>query len=188
MEIIQDVRTLIRESHKKQVKYLFFWGNTPKKDGMVDKSCFSQWYPAPFEEDGIIYATAEHYMMAKKAELFGDTAMRDQIIKQKHPNQAKALGRRVQAFDDRVWNGHKLDIVRQANLLKFSQHPELKSYLLHTGNRVLVEASPYDRVWGIGLAQDHPDAERPQHWRGENLLGFALMLVREQFRDCINKC
>ncbi|MGG1445348.1 NADAR family protein [Brevibacillus laterosporus] len=187
MEIIQDVQTLIRESHKKQVKYLFFWGNTPKKDGMVDKSCFSQWYPAPFEEDGIIYATAEHYMMAKKAELFGDTAMRDQIIKQKHPNQAKALGRRVQAFDDRVWNAHKLDIVRQANLLKFSQHPELKSYLLHTGNRVLVEASPYDRVWGIGLAQNHPDAERPQHWRGENLLGFALMLVREQFRDCINK-
>ncbi|MCR8979761.1 NADAR family protein [Brevibacillus laterosporus] len=187
MEIIQDVQTLIRESHKKQLKYLFFWGNTPKKDGIVDKSCFSQWYPASFKEDGIMYATAEHYMMAKKAELFGDTVMCDQILQQKHPNQAKALGRRVQAFDDRVWNAHKLEIVRQANLLKFSQHPELKSYLLHTGNRVLVEASPYDRVWGIGLAQDHPDAERPQHWRGENLLGFALMLVREQFRDCINK-
>ncbi|PCN46295.1 hypothetical protein B9C88_01950 [Brevibacillus laterosporus] len=182
MELIQDVQTLIRESHKKQLKYLFFWGNTPRREGIVDKSCFSQWYPAPFVEDGITYPTAEHYMMAKKAELFGDAAIRDQILQQKHPNQAKALGRRVQAFDEEVWNAHKLEIVQQANLLKFGQHPQLKSYLLQTGNRVLVEASPYDKVWGIGLAQDHPDAERPQHWRGENLLGFALMRVREQFR------
>lgn len=182
MVLIQDVQTLIRESNKKQLKYLFFWGNTPKREGIVDKSCFSQWYPAPFVEDAITYPTAEHYMMAKKAELFGDTAMREQILQQKHPNQAKALGRRVQAFDEEVWNAHKLEIVQQANLLKFGQHPLLKSYLLQTGNRVLVEASPYDKVWGIGLAQDHPDAERPQHWRGENLLGFALMRVREQFR------
>lgn len=182
MELIQDVQTLIRESHKKQLKYLFFWGNTPKREGIVDKSCFSQWYPAPFVEDGITYPTAEHYMMAKKAELFGDAAMRDQILQQKHPNQAKVLGRRVQAFDEEVWNAHKLEIVQQANLLKFGQHPQLKSYLLQTGNRILVEASPYDKVWGIGLAQDHPDAERPQHWRGENLLGFALMRVREQIR------
>lgn len=180
MEIIQDVQTLIKESQKKRLKYLFFWGNTSKKIGIVDKSCFSQWYPAPFEEGGFHYVTAEHYMMSKKAELFGDNAIRDQILQQKHPNQAKALGRKVKSFDDKVWNAHKIEIVKQANLLKFSQHPELKSFLVNTGDRVLVEASPYDKVWGIGLTQDHPDAERPERWRGENLLGFALMAVREQ--------
>ena len=182
MECIQDVQMLIKESQKKRLKYLFFWGNTQKKQGVIDKSSFSQWYPAAFIDEGITYHTAEHYMMVKKAELFGDFAIRDEMLSHSHPDQAKALGRKVNSFDEGVWNENKMTIVRQANLLKFSQHPELQAFLLDTGDRVLVEASPYDRVWGIGLAQDHPHAEQPEKWRGENLLGFALMAVREQLR------
>ncbi|GED15008.1 NADAR family protein [Aneurinibacillus migulanus] len=177
--MIEDIQTLLGESQKRKLKYLFFWGHTPKSEEIVDKACFSQWYPAPFEEDRVVYATAEHYMMAKKAELFGDEAIRTQILKHAHPNKAKMLGRSIQAFDDAIWNSSKYDIVKQGNLLKFTQHSELKSFLLNTGNRVLVEASPYDKVWGIGMAQDHPHAEHPEFWKGENLLGFALMAVRE---------
>ncbi|MFF0827588.1 NADAR family protein [Brevibacillus sp. NPDC003359] len=183
MEHIYDVQTLIKESQRTKVKYLFFWGHTQKESGSIDKSCFSQWYPAAFVEDGITYLTAEHYMMAKKAELFGDLAIRDQIIRKSHPKQAKELGRKVHSFDEAVWNANKTAIVRQANLLKFSQHADLQAFLLDTGDRIIVEASPYDRIWGIGMAQDHPHAEQPEKWRGENLLGFALMAVREQLRS-----
>ncbi|KNB72015.1 NADAR family protein [Brevibacillus reuszeri] len=182
MELIQDVQMLIKASNHTRLKYVFFWGNTKKNTDVIDKTCFSQWYPAAFVEDDTTYRTAEHYMMAKKAELFGDLTIRDEILKAGHPKQAKVLGRRVHSFHERVWDENKTSIVRQANLLKFSQHPELLEYLLGTGDRIIVEASPYDRVWGIGMAQDHPHAEQPERWRGENLLGFALMAVRAQLR------
>ena len=180
---IADVQTLIQEAKKTRFKYLLFWGHTPKQQGVVDKACFSQWYPAAFEEDGVRYLTAEHYMMAKKAELFADHEVREEILRAQHPKQAKTLGRKVRSFDEKIWDAHKSEIVRQANLLKFAQHPDLKQFLLNTQDRVLVEASPYDRIWGIGLGADHPHAERPEHWRGENLLGFALMEAREQLRS-----
>ncbi|MGG1661164.1 NADAR family protein [Brevibacillus sp. NRS-1366] len=182
MEQIQDVQTLIKASQQTRLKYLFFWGNTQKKPNVIDKSCFSQWYPAPFVDENTTYHTAEHYMMAKKAELFDDPVIRDEILRMRHPKQAKALGRKVRSFDESEWNEHKTMIVRRANLLKFSQHPDLQRFLLSSKDRILVEASPYDRVWGIGLAQDHPHAEQPERWRGENLLGFALMAVREELR------
>ncbi|WP_312108005.1 NADAR family protein [Brevibacillus reuszeri] len=182
MELIQDVQMLIKASNHTRLKYVFFWGNTQKNADVIDKTCFSQWYPAAFFEDETTYRTAEHYMMAKKAELFGDLTIRDEILKAGHPKQAKALGRRVHSFHEGVWDENKTSIVRRANLLKFSQHPDLLEYLLGTGDRIIVEASPYDRVWGIGMAQDHPHAEQPERWRGENLLGFALMAVRAQLR------
>ena len=183
MELIQNIQELIKVSQKTRVKYLFFWGHTQKSQGTIDKSCFSQWYPANFSEGDTTYLTAEHYMMAKKAELFGDLSIRDEILKVSHPKQAKELGRKVRSFDGAVWDENKIQIVQQANLLKFSQHPELREFLLGTGDRIIVEASPYDRVWGIGMTGDHPHAEQPERWRGENLLGFALMAVREQLRS-----
>lgn len=183
MELVKNIQELIKVSQKTRVKYLFFWGHTQKSQGTIDKSCFSQWYPATFLEGDATYLTAEHYMMAKKAELFGDLSIRDEILKVSHPKQAKELGRKVRSFDGAVWDENKTQIVQQANLLKFSQHAELREFLLGTGDRVIVEASPYDRVWGIGMAQDHPHAEQPERWRGENLLGFALMAVREQLRS-----
>lgn len=160
------------------VRYLFFWGHTPK-GSEVDASCLSQWFPAPFEVDGQLYATAEHFMMAEKARLFGDLEMRSRILAATHPNQAKSLGRQVNGFDEAIWNANSWDIVVRANLAKFRQNPPLQEFLRQSGARVLVEASPLDRLWGIGLHRDDPRAQDPRQWEGENRLGFALMEVRQ---------
>lgn len=163
-----------------QFKYLYFWGHTPKQAPIVDKSCFSQWFPAQFELDGIKYFTAEHYMMAQKAQLFHDDETFDQILKVKHPNEAKQLGRKVQNYDEQAWKEKRFNIVLQANLAKFSQHLELRDFLIATHDHILVEASPVDAIWGVGMAQDHLDIQNPTKWKGLNLLGFALMQVRAQ--------
>lgn len=165
---------------KKKLKHLYFWGHTPKGNGQISDACFSQWYHSPFMVDGVIYPTAEHYMMAQKAKLFGDMDIFQQIIQSKHPKQAKDLGRQVKNFDEKIWNEQRFDIVVQGNIAKFSQHPELKAYLLGTGNRILVEASPVDKIWGVGLARDDDKIHNPLNWQGLNLLGFALMQVRDE--------
>lgn len=118
-------------------------------------------------------------MMAEKAALFDDQEIRAQVLRAPAPNAAKALGRNVRGFNDKVWLQHRYDIVVRANQAKFSQHPPLNEYLLQTGSRVIVEASPVDNIWGIGLAQDNADASNPNLWKGLNLLGFALMQVRD---------
>lgn len=159
-------------------KYLFFWGHTKPKDGSIDKSCFSQWYEAGFEINGIEYPTAEHYMMAEKARLFGDDEMLEQILSSVHPRKAKQLGREVKNYDEKRWREHRFEIVTTGNVAKFSQNEKLKTFLLNTGNRVLVEASPRDRIWGIGMGKSNPDVQNPAKWRGLNLLGFALMEAR----------
>lgn len=162
------------------LNYLFFWGHTEKQFSTVSKACFSQWYPSAFTVDGIYYATAEHYMMAAKARLFDDPQVLQQILKADSPGLAKSLGRKVQGFVRETWNEHCLSIVITGNLAKFSQHPELAQFLLATDDRILVEASPVDEIWGIGLAEDSANITNPLTWRGQNLLGFALMAVREQ--------
>ncbi|MBO0360384.1 NADAR family protein [Hymenobacter sp. BT186] len=178
---IRSVADLLQHLNASQpVKYLFFWGHTRPPGAAVGKECFSQWYPAPFIIDNDTYATAEHYMMAEKARLFGDEATRTAILQATHPDQAKKLGRRVQHFDETRWNAARFEVVVRGNAAKFSQHPELRQYLLQTAPRVLVEASPVDAIWGIGLAQDSPHATNPAEWRGLNLLGFALMEVRQE--------
>jgi len=183
MNDIRSVEDLIQASSRKErFKYVFFWGHTPPADGSVGKACFSQWWVAPFEIDRITYPTAEHYMMAGKARLFGDKEAAHKIITCKHPKQAKAFGRTVRGFDEELWREERFGIVAAANHAKFSQHPALRNFLLGTGDRVLVEASPVDAIWGIGLAADDPRAEKPQQWKGLNLLGFALMEVRERLR------
>lgn len=162
------------------VKYLYFWGHTPKQLNVIDKSCLSQWFVAPFNQNEVEYLTAEHYMMAHKALLFNDQEIFKQILQVKHPNEAKQLGRKVRNYNEQIWRENRFDIVVQANLAKFSQHPELKKILIETSDYVLVEASPVDNIWGIGMAQDHPDIQEPSKWQGLNLLGFALMEVRKQ--------
>ena len=157
---------------------LLFWGHRPPKGGGVGKGCLSQWYPAPFTVDGVRYPTAEHYMMAGKARLFGDTDAERLVFASDDPGRAKGAGRRVRGFDEETWAAHRYDLVVAANAAKFGQHPRLRDFLLATGDRVLVEASPYDTVWGIGLSASQPEAAYPSQWRGLNLLGFALMDVR----------
>lgn len=161
-------------------EYVFFWSHRPK--AKVDKSCLSQWYVSPFELDGIVYKTAEHFMMAEKARLFGDTEILPEVIAAKHPSDVKMLGRRIRGFDDRLWKTHRFDIVVRGNTAKFGQNESLKDFLLSTGDRVLVEASPKDGIWGIGLAENDPDSRNPYKWRGLNLLGFALMETRKRIR------
>ena len=121
-------------------------------------------------------------MMAQKALLFNDLEIFNQIIAAKSPAEAKALGRQVRQFDEATWNRQRSAIVVRGNLEKFRQHPDLQEFLLSTKERVLVEASPVDRIWGIGLAADSERAENPKQWQGLNLLGFALMEVRDLLR------
>jgi ribA/ribD-fused uncharacterized protein len=160
--------------------YLFFWGHTPKSADRVDASCLSQWFPRSFTREGVRYATAEHFMMAEKARLFGDAVTLDAILAAPSPAEAKALGRSVTPYDDAAWAAVRLEAVVRSNVAKFSEHADLARFLLGTGERVLVEASPRDRIWGIGLGASNPAARSPSQWRGLNLLGFALMEARQQ--------
>lgn len=168
----------------RRLKWLHFWGHEPHPSGALTTSCLSQWWAGhPFIVDGITYPTAEHYMMAEKARLFGDEGMRQRILASRHPGEAKKLGRLVAHFSDGIWKAQRWRIIVEGNLAKFSQHEPLRAFLtITTGRYVLVEASPYDRIWGIGLGKEHPDAANPAKWPGLNLLGFALMDVRERLR------
>ncbi|MFV0127508.1 NADAR family protein [Streptomyces sp. HMX112] len=165
-----------------RVRFLHFWGHTPRGDGTVGASCLSQWWPAPFTVDGVEYATAEHWMMAAKARLFGDTDAERQAVRAPNPALAKKAGRLVRGFDETTWKRERYGVVVAGSAHKFGQHPRLRDYLLGTGDRVLVEASPVDRIWGIGLAADDERAHDPFRWRGLNLLGFALMEARDRLR------
>ena len=122
-------------------------------------------------------------MMAEKAKLFGDTEKIKEIVSAENPGKAKALGREIKGFEQRVWNWNKFDIVIRGNLEKFSQNPKLGEFLLNTGTRILAEASPVDTIWGTGLAADDPAIEDPAAWPGQNLLGFALMEVRRILQE-----
>jgi len=167
---------------KSRPKLLFFWGHQPSKDGRITTSCLSQWWPAPFSVGGLTYPTAEHWMMAGKARLFGDNQVATQILAAGSPRQAKQLGRQVSGFDAARRDAEKYRIVTEGSFEKFRQHKALGALLLSTGDQVLVEASPVDRIWGIGLAADDERAGNPLLWRGENLLGFALMEARDRLR------
>lgn len=162
--------------------FLFFWGHH-EKSGKVTKACLSQWYPCFFTIDGVRYSTAEQYMMAEKARLMGDEACREAIMATSDPNEIKALGRQVDNFDETLWNKEKSRVVEKGNLAKFSQNEALKTFLLSTEDKVLVEASPYDSIWGIGLRAEDAEAQDPRQWKGSNLLGFALMKVRQTIRS-----
>jgi ribA/ribD-fused uncharacterized protein len=165
------------------LKYIFFWGHTNKYNEEVGKFCFSQWFESPFTVDNITYKTAEHWMMAHKALLFGDKNIFEKIVNCKSPKEAKELGRRVLGYDDKIWNEKKFDIVKLGNIHKFSQYPKFADYLLKTENKIIVEASPVDSVWGIGLSQNSKDIENVHAWRGQNLLGFALMAARAYLKE-----
>jgi len=181
MQAAHSLDELKRQIHAGvRFPHLFFWSHEGPADREVGKSCLSQWYPARFRVDSVAYASAEHYMMAEKARIFGDSAKRQQILEATTPAAAKALGREVGQFDAERWSKARVEIVIAGNLAKFAQNPALGAFLIGTGDQILVEASPVDLIWGIGLAADDPGAADPWAWRGHNLLGFALMAVREK--------
>lgn len=152
-------------------RFVFFW---------KPPAPFSQWTRSHFEIDGVVYTHAEQFMMAEKARLFGDDAMRARILAANDPSTQKKLGQAVRGFVEEPWRERRLDIVVAGNLAKFSQSDKLRRALADTGDRELVEASPFDRIWGIGLRADDPRAHDKAQWQGENLLGSALAEVRKQ--------
>jgi ribA/ribD-fused uncharacterized protein len=175
---VDEVIALARSGRR--LKYVFFWGHRPQRDGSIGTGCLSQWWPSAFTVDGVPFATAEHYMMWRKALLFGDEEAAQRIVVASHPRQAKMLGRRIRGFDEQTWIAERGAIVLDASVAKFGQRPELRDFLVGTGERILVEASPTDRIWGIGLAATDERTADPAQWLGLNLLGFALMQAREK--------
>ncbi|EMS72087.1 NADAR family protein [Ruminiclostridium cellobioparum] len=162
------------------IEYVFFWGHQPSKDGSITKSCFSQWWKSDFIINIDKYCCMEQYMMAEKARLFQDTEVLKKIMDSTDPKQIKELGRKVKNFKDDIWEKKRYSIILNGNYAKFTQNEDIKQFLLQTKNKVLVEASPYDKIWGIGMIADDEKVENPFEWKGQNLLGFALMEVRDE--------
>lgn len=157
-----------------------FWGHRARPDGRLSDSCFSQWWPCRFTVGGAEYSSAEQFMMAEKARLFGDDEVLAQIMAAKDPGKVKSLGRRVRHFEQAAWERSRFAIVCAGNVAKFGQDQQLRKYLLATAPAVIVEASPVDKIWGIGHAASDPAARDPRTWAGLNLLGFALMRARAE--------
>lgn len=151
-------------------QYVFFWGNA---------DIYSNWHPARFRMDNHTFANSEQAMMYEKAQLMGDTETAAKILKTPNPKAVKALGREVRFWNENLWETNRVRIMVKVCLAKFKSNSELTRQLLETGKRVIVEASPYDKIWGIGMRENDEGVENPKNWQGLNLLGVALMEVRE---------
>lgn len=140
----------------------------------------SNWYPSAFSADGVTFSSMEQYMMYRKARCFHDEGVAAQILGTTDAAQIKALGRSVSNYEESLWNGVRQIVVFEGLLAKFSQNENLKQQLKATGNAVLAECAVKDRIWGIGLSMKDPDRLNRARWNGQNLLGYALMMVRER--------
>lgn len=168
---------------KENLKFIYFWGQR-RNEGEITKACLSQWYNSDFTVDGIVYNCAEQFMMAEKARLFGDRETLAEILETSEQFRIKYLGKQIKNFDEEIWLKERYKIVVKGNMAKFSQNEEIKEFLLNTGYKVIVQASPYDTVWGIGLSEDEIiKSNDPTKWKGQNLLGFALMEVRDELYE-----
>ena len=152
-------------------QFTFFW-----------QGPFSQWHRANFTIDGVTYNCAEQYMMHQKALLFGDTEIAELIMKESNPREQKKYGRMIRNFDKSTWEKNCLAIVYEGNLAKFTQNSDLMAAMLSTGDRIFVEASPVDHIWGIGMEENEMGIEDPSFWLGLNLLGQALTLVKNKIK------
>ena len=160
--------------------YVFFYGHTSGNPF----GCFSNWYPSRFEKDGLTFENTEQYMMYRKALLMGDEAMSEKILTTPDPKAVKALGRKVKNWDETKWVSNREQIMYDGCLAKFSSpnNIEMKNLLLSTGDKHLVEASPYDRIWGIGMRSTSPGVNDPKNWKGMNLLGKTLDKVKDSLK------
>ncbi|MEL7145642.1 MAG: NADAR family protein [Bacteroidota bacterium] len=151
-------------------QFTYFWKS---------HSPFSNWYMADFEIDNMRFNCSEQYMMYGKARLFNDEEIALRILKAEKPGAQKDLGRKVRNFQSAVWNEHAKDIVYRANEAKFTQNENLLKRLLKTKGTTLVEASPVDPIWGIGLSAEDPRSRYRMQWRGKNWLGEVLTRLRD---------
>ena len=145
-----------------------------------DNGFLSNWYLSAFSVDGLTFSSMEQYMMYKKAVCFGDDEISAQILETEEVTEIKVLGRKIAGYDDNIWNGIRQIVVYQGLIEKFTQNDELKNKLLKTGKSVLAECAVKDTIWGIGLSMRDPDRLEMTKWKGQNLLGYALMMVRER--------
>jgi ribA/ribD-fused uncharacterized protein len=152
-------------------KYVLFWNGI-----------YSNWYYSPFEVEGVSYSCSEQFMMHQKALLFGDEKAAFKIMNSNDPAFIKAVGREVKGFVYEEWKEARWDVMFKGCYEKFRQNPELQEQLLATGDRTIVEASPSDKIWGIGLGENNPKAEDESTWEGLNLLGYVLTEVRETIK------
>lgn len=152
--------------------YVFFWKNT-----------FSQWHPSVFQINEITYKNAEQYMMAEKARLFKDYESEEKILLTNSPKECKRLGRLVKNFDLNIWNSFAKDIVYNGNKAKFTQNQNFYDELMQTGDKILAEASPYDKLWGIGLSEEDDRCLDPSLWQGKNWLGEVLTKLRNDLKN-----
>ena len=143
---------------------------------------FSNWAPTPFTVDGVSFSTAEQYIMYRKCLTFGDTVTAEKLLSSDSPKEQKALGREAAGYIDSVWAGIRQTVAIRGLYAKFSQDAELKRLLLGTGDAVLVECTSNDRIWACGLDKDDDDRLSADRWKGQNILGFALMEVRNMLR------
>jgi ribA/ribD-fused uncharacterized protein len=146
-------------------------------------SPYSQWHLANFTVNGITFNCCEQFMMYEKSILFEDKEVAEKILEANDPAEHKKLGRQVKNFNSDIWESHCRDIVYKGNYAKFTQNQHLLKKLLSTAGTTLVEASPYDKIWGIGLDQNHPHAKIRSKWRGENRLGEILTKLREDLKN-----
>lgn len=153
-------------------KYVFFWNGI-----------YSQWHKAPMIIEGVEYNCCEQYMMHQKALTFNDLEIAEKVLQTSNPKDQKGLGRQIKGFDKDKWDSVCLGIVYKGNFAKFTQNPDLMSALLSTGDRLLVEASPLDKIWGIGMAEEDPAVDDPANWKGLNLLGWSITLVKQQLKN-----
>jgi ribA/ribD-fused uncharacterized protein len=156
--------------------YAFFW-----------KGCLSQWWPSQYEFKEVTFNRAEQGMMYHKALLFNDTKRAKMILRSNSPKEQQYFGRQVTPFDEDIWNEHARKIVYRNNLAKFRQNPELRKILFETHPYKLVEASPFDAIWGIKRAVDFPKITDKSSWRGTNWLGRVLTKVRVTLMEEFNE-
>jgi len=157
-----------KQPEKTTDTHIYFWN-----------SMFSNWFPAKFEYKGHDFANSEQAFMWEKALFFKDHKIADQVLNTPNPAQNKALGRRVKNFNDYKWSLASYDIMVEVNMAKWVM---MKQDLLDTGNKILVEASPVDPIWGVGLGPKDPKVLDEKNWKGQNLLGKALMEVRDKIK------
>ena len=148
-----------------------------------DNGYLSNWYPSSFTVDGVAFSSMEQFMMYRKAICFGDEAVAAQILSTSDVAKIKSLGRQVSNYDESMWNGIRQIVVYEGLLAKFSQNEGLKGKLKATENAVLAECAVKDCIWGIGLSMKDPDRLNKAKWNGQNLLGYALMMVRERLQQ-----
>lgn len=177
-------REALLEAHRAGRTFTFraFYGHEPGAPGELTESCLSQWWRSRFSVDGVSYSTAEQFMMAGKARLFGDGEALGRILSEPTPAKVMRLGRGVRGFDEAAWRAHRFELVSFGSHEKFRQDEALQAFLLSTKSSILVEASPTNRVWGIGVDASSPALKLPLEWLGEHLVGFALTRARAVLR------